>query len=172
MSKLEPDPGCSEPIRSAKTRRTTARSGKRAARNLCRAFIFCTIKIGGRGRTETFVDGTLGYNNPIEQVLEEAKLVFPGRKVACVVSIGTGIASAITFPDSPKTCPSQADRITEGVWQPSQIQQRRRFISVFRISRIPTSALASTEAFKALGWKVEGTIYYSYLYNLSILSNI
>jgi hypothetical protein len=51
------------------------------------------------------VDGGLGYNNPIEQVLEEARRVFPGRKVACVVSIGTGIASIIKFPKSPKTNP-------------------------------------------------------------------
>lgn len=51
------------------------------------------------------MDGGLGYNNPVEQVLEEAGRVFPGRKVACVVSIGTGLASVIEFPSSPKTSP-------------------------------------------------------------------
>ncbi|GLI81004.1 hypothetical protein PoHVEF18_009373 [Penicillium ochrochloron] len=64
---------------------------------------FESIKIGDDGEQETFVDGGLGYNNPVEQVLGEARRIFPGRKVACVVSIGTGVASAIAFPDSPKT---------------------------------------------------------------------
>lgn len=66
---------------------------------------FEPIKIGDDGEQETFVDGGLGYNNPVEQVLEEAGRIFPGRKVACVVSIGTGVASVIAFPDSPKTSP-------------------------------------------------------------------
>lgn len=66
---------------------------------------FEPIKIGDDGEQETFVDGGLGYNNPVEQVLEEARRIFPGRKVACVVSVGTGVASAIAFPDSPKTSP-------------------------------------------------------------------
>ncbi|KAJ6438980.1 fungal specific transcription factor domain-containing protein [Purpureocillium lavendulum] len=64
---------------------------------------FEPIKIGDKGEEETFVDGGLGYNNPVEQVLEEARRLFPGRKVACVVSIGTGVARIIEFPDSPKT---------------------------------------------------------------------
>lgn len=66
---------------------------------------FGSIKIGDKGEQETFVDGGLGYNNPVEQVLEEASRVFPGRKVGCVVNIGTGVASAIAFPTSPKTSP-------------------------------------------------------------------
>lgn len=66
---------------------------------------FDPISIGDEGEQEKFVDGGLGYNNPIEQVLEEARYNFPRRKVACVVSIGTGIARAIKFPDSPKTSP-------------------------------------------------------------------
>ncbi|KAK3935635.1 acyl transferase/acyl hydrolase/lysophospholipase [Diplogelasinospora grovesii] len=66
---------------------------------------FDPISIGDEGEQETFVDGGLGYNNPIEQVLDEARRVFPGRKVACVVSIGTGLARVITFPDSLKTNP-------------------------------------------------------------------
>ena len=66
---------------------------------------FDPISIGDPGQQEIFVDGGLGYNNPIEQVLEEAKRVFPGRRVACIVSIGTGLKSAIRFPTSPKTSP-------------------------------------------------------------------
>jgi len=60
------------------------------------------IKIGDKGEEETFVDGGLGYNNPVELALE-ARRLFPGRKVACVVSIGTGVARIIEFPDSPTT---------------------------------------------------------------------
>ncbi|KAJ6439011.1 hypothetical protein O9K51_08415 [Purpureocillium lavendulum] len=64
---------------------------------------FEPIKIGDTGEQETFVDGGLGYNNPVEQVLEEARRLFPGRKVACIVSVGTGVARVIEFPGSPKT---------------------------------------------------------------------
>ncbi len=66
---------------------------------------FEPIDIGDDGEKETFVDGGLGYNNPVEQVLDEASRIFPGRKVACIVSIGTGVASVITFPGSPKKSP-------------------------------------------------------------------
>ncbi|KAH8729863.1 acyl transferase/acyl hydrolase/lysophospholipase [Ilyonectria robusta] len=64
---------------------------------------FDPIYIGDKGEKEPMVDGGLGYNNPVEQVLQEARNEFPGRKVACVVSIGTGVANAIKFPKSPKT---------------------------------------------------------------------
>lgn len=66
---------------------------------------FDPISIGRAGMQATFVDGGLGYNNPIEQALEEARRVFPKRKVACIVSIGTGLAPVIRFPNAPKTSP-------------------------------------------------------------------
>ncbi|KII90274.1 hypothetical protein PLICRDRAFT_107777, partial [Plicaturopsis crispa FD-325 SS-3] len=47
---------------------------------------------------ETFIDGGLGCNNPTQELLDEAKLVFPGRRIACVVSIGTGHAKTIAIP--------------------------------------------------------------------------
>ncbi|CAK7221294.1 hypothetical protein SCUCBS95973_004445 [Sporothrix curviconia] len=68
---------------------------------------FDPIHIGDPGEEETFVDGGLGYNNPVQQVLDEATHVFPGRNVQCIISIGTGAARAIRFPDSPKTSPFQ-----------------------------------------------------------------
>jgi hypothetical protein len=40
----------------------------------------------------------MGCNNPIVQVLEEAELVFPDRRVACVISIGTGQARTLAIP--------------------------------------------------------------------------
>ena len=47
---------------------------------------------------EPYVDGGMGCNNPVQQVLQEAELVFPDRHVACVVSIGTGQARTIGIP--------------------------------------------------------------------------
>lgn len=47
---------------------------------------FKRIEIG----SEVFIDGGLGCNNPTEVLLQEAKAIFPDRRVACVLSIGTG----------------------------------------------------------------------------------
>ena len=47
---------------------------------------------------EPFVDGGMGRNNPINQVLTETELMFPGQPVACIVSIGTGQAETISIP--------------------------------------------------------------------------
>ena len=58
---------------------------------------FERITIGGLGSSQPFVDGGLGRNNPIMAVLEEAELVFPGRQVACIISIGTGQAQTISI---------------------------------------------------------------------------
>jgi len=33
---------------------------------------------------EPFIDGGMGRNNPISQVLEEAELMFPERHIACI----------------------------------------------------------------------------------------
>ncbi|KAL6414269.1 kinesin light chain [Ilyonectria robusta] len=94
---------------------------------------FDSIAIGDEGEQETFVDGGLGYNNPIEQVLEEASRIFPGRKVACVVSIGTGLARAIQFPASPKTSPTKlisalTKMATESDTTAEKVQKRFREI--------------------------------------------
>jgi predicted acylesterase/phospholipase RssA len=51
---------------------------------------FKRIIIGPPGMREPFVDGGMGCNNPIKQVLSEAERIFPGRYIACVISIGTG----------------------------------------------------------------------------------
>jgi len=47
---------------------------------------------------EQFIDGGMGGNNPIHQVLQEAELMFPDRHIACIVSIGTGQAETISIP--------------------------------------------------------------------------
>ncbi|KAJ7178835.1 hypothetical protein C8R43DRAFT_871497, partial [Mycena crocata] len=38
---------------------------------------------------ETFIDAGMGRNNPADQVLSEARQMFPGRAIACRISIGT-----------------------------------------------------------------------------------
>ena len=38
-----------------------------------------------------YVDGGLGYNNPIRPLMEEARRVWPERQFGCILSIGTGI---------------------------------------------------------------------------------
>ena len=47
---------------------------------------------------EEYVDGGMGCNNPVQQVLQEAELVFPERHVACIISIGAGQAQTIGIP--------------------------------------------------------------------------
>jgi patatin-like phospholipase/acyl hydrolase len=58
---------------------------------------FERIVISGAGTSQTYVDGGMGCNNPIAQVLAEAEFVFPGQHVACVISIGTGQAQTIAI---------------------------------------------------------------------------
>jgi len=53
---------------------------------------FKSLKMGPPGMQEEFIDGGMGCNNPTTQVLQEAARVFgANRRVACVVSIGTGL---------------------------------------------------------------------------------
>ena len=51
---------------------------------------FDPIRIGPFN--EEFVDGATGCNNPIDEVLSEARIIWPDadRRIQCVVSIGTG----------------------------------------------------------------------------------
>ena len=47
---------------------------------------------------EPYVHGGMGCNNPVQQVLQEAELIFPDRHVACIISIGTGQAQTLSIP--------------------------------------------------------------------------
>lgn len=38
-----------------------------------------------------YVDGGLGYNNPIRALMDEVMHLWPGRSIGCIVSIGTGM---------------------------------------------------------------------------------
>lgn len=48
------------------------------------------------GRPPTaYVDGGLGYNNPIRLLVEEARHIWPAsREIGCIVSVGTGILAS------------------------------------------------------------------------------
>ncbi|KAJ7262822.1 FabD/lysophospholipase-like protein [Mycena rebaudengoi] len=59
---------------------------------------FKRIEIGAVPRAEAFIDGGLGRNNPTAMVLEEAQILFPTRRLACVLSIGTGQVKAAAIP--------------------------------------------------------------------------
>jgi hypothetical protein len=45
----------------------------------------------------TYVDGSLGYSNPAELALEEAKKIWPHSKPACLVSIGHGLHDRVSL---------------------------------------------------------------------------
>jgi predicted acylesterase/phospholipase RssA len=56
---------------------------------------FKRIDIGDPTTSKPYIDGGVGCNNPIAQLLDEAALVFSTRKVACVISIGSGKPATI-----------------------------------------------------------------------------
>ena len=47
---------------------------------------FLPIEINGK----TYVDGALGCNNPTEELILEARAIWPERPISCLLSIGTG----------------------------------------------------------------------------------
>jgi predicted acylesterase/phospholipase RssA len=57
---------------------------------------FTRIRIGEKDMEEEFIDGGLGCNNPVKQVLEEAEAAFGSNHyVTCIISIGSGQAGVI-----------------------------------------------------------------------------
>ncbi|KAG5651485.1 hypothetical protein H0H81_008485 [Sphagnurus paluster] len=59
---------------------------------------FKSIDIGQEGLKERFIDGGLRCNNPVQQVRDEAHLVYgKGCEVACIVSIGAGHPNVIAL---------------------------------------------------------------------------
>ncbi|QRV95519.1 kinesin light chain [Ceratobasidium sp. AG-Ba] len=62
--------------------------------------MFDSMCIEELGINQPYVDAAMGCSNPIEHVLAEAKKVYPGRRVSCIVSIGGGHARTIQIPDS------------------------------------------------------------------------
>ncbi|KAH8822495.1 hypothetical protein DL96DRAFT_1819964 [Flagelloscypha sp. PMI_526] len=52
--------------------------------------LFLPISIGPEYIGEVFVSGELGWNNPTDELTEEASLVFKDRHVSCIVNVGSG----------------------------------------------------------------------------------
>ncbi|KIJ34494.1 hypothetical protein M422DRAFT_182107 [Sphaerobolus stellatus SS14] len=76
--------------------------------------LFERISIAGPGYPEqSYIDGGVGCNNPTKQILEEARLIFPDRHMACIISIGAGKAFPISIP---KPSLSQYFIPTELIW--------------------------------------------------------
>ncbi|KAJ7840815.1 FabD lysophospholipase-like protein [Mycena olivaceomarginata] len=59
---------------------------------------FKQIKIGHPGMEEAFLDGGMGHNNPTAALLLEAKVLFPDKQIACIISLGTGQPHTINVP--------------------------------------------------------------------------
>jgi predicted acylesterase/phospholipase RssA len=59
---------------------------------------FKRIDIGRPGSRQSYIDGGIGVNNPTAQVLEEAELMFPDRRVSCIISLGTGQKKTNSIP--------------------------------------------------------------------------
>ncbi|KAJ7808425.1 hypothetical protein B0H14DRAFT_3762178 [Mycena olivaceomarginata] len=59
---------------------------------------FKQVKIGRPGMEEAFLDGGMGHNNPTTALLLEAKVLFPDKQIACIVSLGTGQPHTINVP--------------------------------------------------------------------------
>ncbi|KAJ7827110.1 hypothetical protein B0H14DRAFT_3144690 [Mycena olivaceomarginata] len=59
---------------------------------------FKQVKIGRPGMEEAFLDGGMGHNNPTAALLLEAKVLFPDKQIACIVSLGTGQPHTINVP--------------------------------------------------------------------------
>jgi hypothetical protein len=59
--------------------------------------LFSPVKIGPRLRQQSFVGGAFGANNPTRELLKEASTLFgPNRRVAQVLSIGSGLPRVIS----------------------------------------------------------------------------
>ena len=58
-----------------------------------------------------YVDGGMGYNNPIRALIEETSHIWPSdRKIGCIVSVGTGV---LTSRDVGRTIKPVFDKLTE-----------------------------------------------------------
>ncbi|CUA74452.1 Nephrocystin-3 [Mus musculus] [Rhizoctonia solani] len=60
--------------------------------------LFKGIEIVSELGPQSFIGGELGCSNPLAHVLSEIQRVYPGRQVACIISIGAGHARTIQIP--------------------------------------------------------------------------
>ena len=63
--------------------------------------LFSPVKVGPRLRQQSFIGGALGANNPTRELLREASAIFgPNRRLAQVLSIGSGLPRVISTESS------------------------------------------------------------------------
>lgn len=55
--------------------------------------VFKHIRMVDRGLEQSYIDGGPDYNNLTGKVEEKAKLIFPGQRIACIINIGSHLAS-------------------------------------------------------------------------------
>jgi hypothetical protein len=59
---------------------------------------FLPVKIGPRGRQQSFAGGAVGANNPARELLKEASVVFGNkRRIAQIISIGSGLRPILSL---------------------------------------------------------------------------
>ncbi|KAF8544998.1 FabD lysophospholipase-like protein, partial [Trichophaea hybrida] len=63
---------------------------------------FKRIKIGEKDAEIEYLDGAMGWNNPVQQVLAEAHIIYDNRPVDCILSVGTGrsLTAGLPPPDT------------------------------------------------------------------------
>lgn len=54
---------------------------------------FKSIRIGSAG--VKYCDGAFKFNNPVRQLLDEARNVWGEKKIGCIVSVGTGLSKVM-----------------------------------------------------------------------------
>jgi len=95
----------------------------------------------GEPTKQRYLDGGLRCNNPILQVVEEAKILFRDRPISCVVSLGTGIMSVIGL-EQPDTfqnfLPSKFIRVLKGIATDCE-QQSEAMAKQLHLSENPNS---------------------------------
>ncbi|KAH8833047.1 hypothetical protein DL96DRAFT_1705077 [Flagelloscypha sp. PMI_526] len=80
--------------------------------------LFSTVPITTRPRIkERFVSATFGWNNPIMQLVDEAKDLFPTRSISCIISIGAGHPGHISLDGTPDGHARTALAIAQGCEQ-------------------------------------------------------
>ncbi|KAH8823424.1 hypothetical protein DL96DRAFT_273310 [Flagelloscypha sp. PMI_526] len=63
--------------------------------------LFDPIEIGDASIRERFVGGDLSWNNSIDELTKEAVNIFKGRRVACIISIGSGHPGHMSLSQGP-----------------------------------------------------------------------
>lgn len=86
---------------------------------------------------ELYVDGGLGYNNPVSLLLLDARDIFPKRRIEALVSLGTGVKQA-----------SQVDN---------------KLLSLARkVAEMATDATQQAENFRNFLWSTDKDLYRAY----------